>query len=352
MEYLRCDSRGCDPPVPVRGSPSKLRAAVENAPLSYEEYEPQLLQYQVQQQHQQQQHQHFQRQQQQMSQANTSNHISNSTYSDAIQSRVLNPSNNTSDNHRSWVETALLPSVISTKAPSRVIDQNIKTAPSSSSNRIEIKPRAKSAAAVRRPGQSLPSSNYTSREKEHRQSNPAIIFSRPSSGNDHVQNSKNRDASADDYLGATSWSGARVSSANGTRKNIPISKNASKSKLSESMIFTPNRRVYDQNRVQKESKRTSPCSNLTPVASKESERDEKLAFMYGDDVINRLDSVVVIRYDNMKSRIHFVIHLFVSTAMICPITPLHSIHSRFSSFFLPYLLIDQIGWHRPDQSKT
>ena len=300
MEYVIAP-RGCDPPAPIRGSPSKLRAAVENAPLFYEEYEyePQLLQYQLQQRQQQ---QHFQ--QQQLLQANTSNHISNSTYKGAmhneVQSRGVSPPNVASNHHRSWVETAL-PSVTLVKATSRVADQNVKTAPSSSSNRIEIKPRAKSAAAMRRPGQTLPSSTYTSRGKDQsRQSNPAIIFNRPSSGNDHLQNSKSRNASAYDYLGATSWGGARVSSANGTGNNIPVSKNANKLKLSESMIFAPNRRVYDQNRVQKELKRTSLCSSLTPVAPKESGRDEKLAFMYGEDVISRLDSIVVIRYDYLE----------------------------------------------------
>lgn len=196
------------------------------------------------------------------------------------------------ETNRNWTDT-MLPSV---KVGKHMNGNNLasinKAAPSSSSTaRVEIRPRSKSATVGRRPGPSLPSPGAIYRDQT-RQTNPAAIFVGSGITNNYSQNQKNRTSSGDDLYGTSNGNSTRLSSAGTSRKSTTTVGKTQNIKLSDSSLSTPKIGVADQNRTARDMRRNSANYNQVPLAPKEVAKEEKLAFMYGNDVINRLDSIV------------------------------------------------------------
>ena len=167
----------------------------------------------------------------------------------------------------------------------------------------EARPRAKSATIGRRPGSIPPTTaGYLINGKDYRSNGNLMNSSGTSGGNNNYNNSSQRnriysDADGIHYSGGSGNGGnggnVRGTTANGPRKPVPSVVSKLINVKNSEPLFSKSGGVAD-NRNQ-DVKRNNINYNQVPLAPREIAREEKLAYMYGDDVINHLDSVVANR---------------------------------------------------------
>jgi hypothetical protein len=275
-EYLRT-SLGLNlarPPSPSQmGSPSKLRAAVERATQTQRRHE-----------------------QSSVSRSAVFHPLSHGSGSGSG-SEICRPNSAVVDPSPMWVESKF-PSV---RASRNMCDATTdqKMGPLFSSTSVDSKPRSKSATGGRRPAPvsgpgsgtgSGPSPHPSSpgcihREGRGRQVNPSVVSYGLGVPSIYNQRQRQRPNMKEDHTRASGGYGARLSSAGTSRK--PFTTGSANSPIKP--------RAVESKRVVTNSAALLPARGGGGGGGGGGAMENKLAFMFSSDVINRLDSIVPLR---------------------------------------------------------
>jgi hypothetical protein len=272
-EYLRTSlglNLALPPSSSQMGSPSKLRAVVERATHTQRRYE-----------------------EKSVNRSAASHPLSHGSGSG---SEMCRPNSAVVDPSPMWVESKL-PSVRASKN-TRDATADQKMGPLFSNERVDSKPRSKSATGGRRPAPgSGPGSGIGSgpspsphpsspgsihREGRGRQVNPSVMSYGSGVPSIYSQKQRQRPNISEEHTRASAGYGARLSSAGTSRK--PFTAGSTNSPIKPRAV---------------ESKRAVPNS-AAPLPARGGgggggALEDKLAFMFSSDVINRLDSIVPLR---------------------------------------------------------